>query len=305
MAKISYIDNDFKYAKAFIKRDYDEIADEIKNKRNDMSYSFEANGKIYGYDITINKLLSEVYAFNFYVVHFFFLNIDTLHNIEQERCIYELFDHLMGEIQTKKGYYNLKLPTNIVDLIRAYNRLKQPFIFCGGTVEQYIYNTKVPDCNKSDLNVFMADREYVSLHNEELLNMTYRSFEFYQGQYHLSYAISEKAGDIYKSWIDGSLLPQSSDKVIVSEYDGIPIGFVTIKEDDFAVQGVLAAVLNEYRQYGAYKAMIAYIINYAHKNGKSFITGTQFDNFIVQGTWNSLGLKPFYSFYNIHFDNRE
>lgn len=305
MAKISYIDNDFKYAKAFIKRDYSEIADEIMNNRNDMSYSVEVDGKIYGYNITKNKLLCEVYESDFFVVHFCFLNIDTLHDGEQEKCICELLDHLMEEIHKKKGYYNLKLPTNIVDLIRAYNYLKEPFIFCGGTVEQYIYNTKVPDYNKSGLNVFMADKEYVSLHTEELLDMTYRSFESYQGQYHLSYAISENAGNIYKTWIDGSLLSQSTDKIIVAEYDGIPIGFVTIKEDDFAVQGVLAAVLNEYRQYGAYKAMIAYIINYAHENEKSFITGTQFDNFIVQGTWNSLGLKPFYSFYNIHFDNRD
>lgn len=304
MAKISYLDNDFKYAKAFIKRDYSELAEEIKRCRNDFSYSFENAGKIYGYDITVNKLLTEVYNSNFYVVHFFFLDIDTLHDDVQENCISSLLNHLMEEITVKRGYYNLKLPTNIVDLIRAYNRLNRSFIFCGGTVEEYVYNSKVPDYNKGDLNVFIADREYVSLHYDELLKMTYRSFESYQGQYHLSYAISEKAGDIYKSWIDGSLLPHSSDKVIVSEYNGNPIGFVTIKEDDFAVQGVLAAVLSEYRQYGAYKAMIAYIINYAYRNAKSFITGTQFDNFIVQGTWNSLGLKPFYSFYNIHFDNR-
>ena len=79
---------------------------------------------------------------------------------------------------------------------------------------------------------------------------------------------------------------------------------MTIDEDDFAVEGVLSSVSSEYRQYGAYKAMIAYIINYAYQNKKSFITGTQFDNFIVQGAWNSLGLRPFYSFYNIHFDNR-
>lgn len=304
MAKISYIDDDFKYAKAFIKRDYSEIADEIKNGIYDMSYSFENAGKIYGYKITINKLLSEVYKSSFYVVHFCFLDVNTLHDSEQEYCISKLFEHLMTEINTKRGYYNLKLPTHIVDLIRAYNLLKEAFIFCGGTVEQYVYNTEIPVYNKENLSVFIADKEYVSKHRDELLQMTYRSFESYQGQYHLSYAISENAGSIYKSWIDGSLLPDSSDKVIVSEYKGIPIGFVTTRENDFAVQGVLAAVLSEYRQYGAYKAMIAYIINYAYKNGKGFITGTQFDNFIVQGTWNSLGLKPFYSFYNMHFDNR-
>ena len=304
MATISFIDNDFKYARAFIKRDYTEIAEEIKNTRKDMDYSFECNDKIYGYKITTNKLLTEVYGEDFFVVHFCFLNIDTLHDSEQERCICKLLDHLMEEITEKKGYYNLKLPANIVDLIRAYNQLKYPFIFCGGTVEQYIYDRSVPDCNKSGLNVFMADKAYVSKHYEELLSMTYRSFETYQGQYHLSSAISGKAGDIYKSWINGSLQPQSNAKIIVAEYEGVPIGYVTIEEDDFAVEGVLSSVSSEYRQYGAYKAMIAYIINYAYQNKKSFITGTQFDNFIVQGAWNSLGLRPFYSFYNIHFDNR-
>ena len=100
------------------------------------------------------------------------------------------------------------------------------------------------------------------------------------------------------------MVPESTDKIIVAEYENKPIGFVTIAEDEFTVVGVLSAVLNEYRQYGAYKAMIAFIINHAYNSGKSFITGTQFDNFIVQGAWNSLGMKPFYSFYNIHIDKR-
>lgn len=305
MAVISFIDNDFKYVRAFIKRDYSEIADEIKTDQEKFSYLFQSDDKIYGYYITVNKLLTKVYGTDFFVVHFCFLNIDTLHDPDQEQCICRLLNRLMEEMQRKKGYYNLKLPANIVDLIRAYNQLRQPFIFCGGTVEQYIYNQEVPDCNKSGLNIFMTDRSYVDRHYEELLSMTYRSFETYQGQYHLSYAISGKAGDVYKQWIQESLVPESTDKVIVAEYEGVPAGFVTIIEDDFSVQGVLAAVSNEYRQYGAYKAMIAYIVNYAYKNHKCFMTGTQFDNFIVQAAWNSLGLRPFYSFYNIHFDNRK
>lgn len=304
MAKISFIDNDFQYVRAFIKRDYTELAKEIQRTKDDISWSFESDGKIYGYNITRNKLLSEVYNADFYVVHFCFMDIETLHDEKQERCIGKLLEHLMEELDQKKGYYNLKLPANIVDLIRAYNHLKQPFIFCGGTVEQYIYNKPAPESNKSGLNIFMAGKEYVAAHHKELLEMTYRSFETYQGQYHLSYVTGDMAGDIYRSWIQGSLKPESTDKVIVAEYGDIPIGFVTIIEDDFAVEGVLSAVSDEYRQYGAYKAMIAYIINYAHGLGKGFITGTQFDNFIVQGAWNSLGMRPFYSFYNIHIDKR-
>lgn len=302
MAKISYFDDDFKYVKAFIKRDYSEIADEVRKNRENLTFSFEENNKIYGYKITKNKLLSDSYDSEFFVVHFCFIDIDTLHDPNQEKSILRLLEYLMKEIKGKKGYYNLKLPTNVVDLIRAYNLLDERFIFCGGTVEQYIYGCAVPDNNKDNLSVFMADKEYVSRYYDELLTMTYKSFETYQGQYHISYVISGKAGDVYKNWIKGSLLPESSDKVIVAEYEDKPIGFVTIKEDDFAVQGVLSAVLDEYRQFGAYKAMIAYIINYAYGRGKCFMTGTQFDNFIVQGAWNSLGMRPFYSFYNVHIN---
>lgn len=305
MAKISYIDNDIKYAKAYIKRDYSEISDEIKESLNDLSFFFENGEQIYGYSITQNALLSEVYKNDFFAVHFCFRNIDTLHNPEQEKCIGKLLEHLMRHISETKGYYNLKLPTNIVDLIRAYNRLERyPFIFCGGTVQQYIYRKAVPDSNKNGLHVFIADKEYITAHREELLTMTYNSFESYQGQYHCSYAISDRAGEIYKHWINESLQPESEDRIIVAEYSNVPIGFVTTKEDDFAVVGVLSAVSDEYRQYGAYKAMIAYIINYANEKQKSFITGTQFDNFIVQGVWNSLGMKSYYSFYNIHLDMR-
>ena len=92
--------------------------------------------------------------------------------------------------------------------------------------------------------------------------------------------------------------------MVVACKDSIPVGFVTIKETDNAVEGILSAVDPKNRKLGAYRAMIAYLINYANENKKSFVTSTQFDNYIVQGVWNSLGLKPFYSIYNIHIDNR-
>lgn len=305
MAKISYIDNDLKYVRAFIKRDYSDLAKEIKDDLSNMTYYFENNGKIYGYNIVTNKLLQSVYKMDFLVVHFFFVDIETLHNDEQEDNMVKLLEQLKLHMKKNKGYYNLKIPTNVVDLIRAYNRVGMNVIFCGGTVEQYIYGKKVPDNNKNNLNVFIGDGKYIKDHRDELLNMTYKSFESYQGQYHLSYVTGDIAGNIYKDWIDGSLVEDTTDEIIVAEYQNKPIGFVTIFEDDFSAVGMLAAVENEYRQYGAYKAMIAFIINYANSKGKAFVTGTQFDNLIVQGTWNSLGLQPFYSFYNFHIDARQ
>ncbi len=305
MAYISFVDDDLKYVRCFEKRDYSGISQYIKENLNDMSYHFEDKGKIYGYDITLNNLLAKVYKTNFVVVHFFFDGINTLHDSQQEACMVKLLNHLKEEMYKVEGYYNIKIPTNIVDLIRAYNRVDMHTIFCGGTVEQYIYGKEAPASNRNNLNVFLADKEYMSMHKEELLDMTYESFETYQGQYHLSYVTDDMAGEIYKEWINSSLAVESTDEMVVAELDDKPIGFVTIFDDAFSCVGMLSAVRNDARQYGAYKAMIAFIINYANSKGKAFVTGTQFDNLIVQGTWNSLGLKPFYSFYNFHIDTRK
>ena len=81
-------------------------------------------------------------------------------------------------------------------------------------------------------------------------------------------------------------------------------GYCTLREDTLAVEAVLGSVNQEKRRLGVYKAMFYTLIQYAKEKGKLFLSSTQFDNYIVQGTWSALGLRPFYSIYNVHFDNR-
>jgi hypothetical protein len=156
----------------------------------------------------------------------------------------------------------------------------------------------------SNLIIEFADNEYIEKYRADLLSMTLESFETYQGQYHISGVTQNKAGLIYENWIKETMESQNNERCVVAMIHDMPIGFVTIKETEKAVEGVLSAVAAKARKLGAYKAMIAYLINYANQKNKSFVTSTQFDNFIVQGVWNSLGLRPFYSIYNIHIDNR-
>lgn len=303
MSVISFVDNNYKYVKSFIGRDYSELSEEIIRDRSQLTHSLYEKDVLYGYKITQNDPLTELYGANFYSVRFYLANIDTMHNEEQEKCMIQIMQHLKENIENKKGYYNLRIPTHVIDAVRAYNQVFTEAIFCGGTVEQYIFKKEVDHSNKNQLNIFWADSSYIKKFQENLLDMTYKSFESYQGQYHISHVTDHKAGKVYENWIRGSLSGENEDKIVVAEWQGEPIGFVTIGEDDFCVEGILSAVSDQYRQYGAYKAMIAYAINYAYGKGKCFITSTQFDNFIVQGVWNSLGLKPFYSIYNIHIDN--
>lgn len=304
MAVISFIDNNYKYVKGYISRDYGDLAKEVEQIKDDLSYYIEQQDIIVGYKININNPLTELYGFNCYAVKFYIKNIDTLHSEKQFLLFDEMMLELKKAIECKKGYYNLRIPTNFVDLIKAFNHIFDKSIFCGGTVEQFIYGKEVPENNKNSLKIFEADAEYVNKNKKTLMEMTYDSFKTYQGQYHLSYVTDGLAGKIYENWIEQSLSNIGENKVIVVEHNEEPIGFVTIGEDDFAVEGILSSVSCVSRQLGAYKAMISYIINYANHNGKAFITSTQFDNFIVQGTWNGLGLKPFYSIYNFHVDTR-
>ena len=298
---ISFVDDNFKYVKSYIMRNYDNINDIIYKDKDLLSFFIENNGFLAGYTIVLNKPLSEIYNFNCYVVKFSFVNVSTLHIEEQQVLIEKLVNSLKEKMIENEGYYNVRVPSNIVDLMKAINNIFSNYSLCGGTVEEYIYNKSIA-MPETKLKLFFADDTYIRKYKEELLKITYDSFKTYQGQYHISNLMDEKAGEIYENWIKNSFSEKSNEKIVIAEYEDMPIGFVTIGEDDFAVEGILSAVSVDNRKLGAYKNMISYIINYAYKNQKAFITSTQFDNYIVQGVWNSLGLKPFYSIYNLHFD---
>lgn len=259
---------------------------------------------MFGFHITRNQNVSQIYGMDCYVVRFIFSGVSQLHDSRQEQILCQLLTKLENYINTHKGYYNLRIPTHIVDLIKALNVTFINPIFCGGTVEELIHGKYVDDCNVNKLTIEFADGEYIEKYKTELLAMTLESFETYQGQYHISGVTQNKAGLIYENWIKESMGAKNNERCAVAKINEMPIGFVTIRETDNAVEGILSAVDTKNRKLGAYKAMIAYLINYANQKNKSFVTSTQFDNFIVQGVWNSLGLRPFYSIYNIHIDNR-
>lgn len=262
------------------------------------------DGEVFGFHITKNQNVSQIYGMDCYVVRFVFSGISKMHDSRQEQILCQLLSKLKNHIDSCKGYYNLRIPTHIVDLIKAMNVTFMNPIFCGGTVEEMVYGKPVDTCNANNLKIEFADRTYIEEYKTDLLEMTLESFKAYQGQYHISEVTQNKAGLIYENWIRETMEALNSERVVVAKNHEKPVGFVTIKEADNAVEGVLSAVAAKSRELGAYKAMIAYLINYANQKNKSFVTSTQFDNFIVQGVWNSLGLKPFYSIYNIHIDNR-
>lgn len=302
MAVISYIDDNFKLSYSYIQRNYDNVKQEIEKNREELTYSLQDGDKIFAYHITKNEPLTKLYEKDFYVVKFVFENIETLHEEQQEKKLLELAGQLKQHMEDVRGYYNLRVPTHVVDLIKAINSVFDGLMMCGGTVEEVTFGKKVESNINPDLKISFVEQDYIVKHKEVLLKMTYDSFKSYQGQYHISPITAEKAGRIYENWIEGSLDHFTPNTVVVAEYESEPVGFVTICEKEEAVEGILSAVDSSRRKLGAYKSMIAYLINYACERKKNFISSTQFDNFIVQGAWNSLGMKPFYSIYNMHID---
>lgn len=304
MPVLSYMDNIFKLSHCFVKRDYSSIRQEILSEKEELNYRYEESGEVWGYKIFKNKPVSAIYGFDAYVVRFYFTAMDTLHNEHQEQIMDQLFTALQKEMRSRKGYYNVRVPAHIVDVIRGFNRYLNDGIFCGGTVEQVINGKKADYTPREGVTSFFADKAYLKEHREELQAMTYASFESYQGQYHISQITDSKAGVIYKNWIEGNFENFEDNTIMIAEYENKPIGFCTIGEDENVVEGQLSAIAGDRRKLGGYRTLISSLINYAYEKGKSFSASTQFDNYIVQGTWNSLGMKPYFSFYNFHFDYR-
>lgn len=304
MPNVSFVDDNLILSECYVKRNYDELKKMILEKRFEFTDFIMEDGEIFAFHITKNKPLSQIYEMNCYVVKFIFSSISQLHENRQGEIVQQLVEKLNNYVKSHNGYYNLRIPTHIVDLLKAVNAVLADTIFCGGTVEELIHGKFVDNCNDNNLNIKFPDKKLIDKHKEFLMGMTLDSFKSYQGQYHVSNVTQSKAGIIYENWIKESMEFMEKKNMVVACKDDIPVGFVTIKETDNAVEGVLSAVNPSARKLGAYRAMIAFLINYANENKKSFVTSTQFDNYIVQGVWNSLGLKPFYSIYNIHIDNR-
>ena len=299
MSVISFIDDNTVLAKYYLQRDYIELSKQIKLEKENLTKYVEWEGMLGGYTVLKNEPLSKLYHGDFFVVRFFLADFQTEHRVKQEELLLELMQCLKENINGKKGYYNLRIPSHVVDIIRTYNNVFQNGFFSGGTIEEIIYGKNFPSDTRENLKVFLADEVYIKQHFERLLNLTFASFREYHGQYHISPYTEKIAGKVYEDWIYNSL-KNNQDKIVIADYLGIPIGFITLSEKENAVEGLLNAVDEKYRNIGAYRAMLCYAINEATKKRRSFIISTQLDNFIVQGIWNSVGLRPFYSVYNMH-----
>lgn len=301
MSIVSYLDDNVRLGETFIQKNYSNLAKEIKEKKSEYTFRVDKNDRMIAFDVSKNQALSKIYKNDFYVVRLVLADVDTFHSIDQESIFCELYKELNEYMNQNPGYYNLRIPIHIVDAIRAYNLEIKDSIFCGGTVE-LIAHGLYTDID-SELKIFWADRNYIEENREKLLEISFESFKEYQGQYHISPVTEEKAGLIYEQWL-AACFSDYKENVVVATYNKVPVAFVMLEETNNAIEVVLGAVDKRYRQFGAYRLLSGYAMNYATENGKSIVASTQLDNYFAQRAWLALGLRPFYSIYNVHIDKR-
>ena len=282
MSEVAYLDQSTLLAKCYAEKSYVFLREKILQEHTNCTKTIHQNGEIYGYTIALNQPLTELYHFPCYVVKFVFSKVDTLHSQNQEETMRELCAALKEAIAAQKGYYTMRVPSHIVDLIRAINGTFTNLIFCGGTVDVVFAGPlNVPQWDK-DVDVFIADQSFIIKNKDQLVSLAYESFKRYQGQYHISPVTDNKASTIYSQWIERDLDGDERNIILVAQHKGEIAGYLTAIEEPAVIEGILASVNGTKRSLGIYKAMNCSIIQYAESKGKAYVTSTQFDNYITQ-----------------------
>lgn len=138
-----------------------------------------------------------------------------------------------------------------------------------------------------------------------MIDISEKSFQKYQGQYHIAPFTKTRAGQIYKNWIKKALETNEKFPVLVAEFNDEVVGFCTYEETEECYEGVLASVSDKYRGIGVYNKLIYSYIQLAKEHKKLFVAGTQIDNYVVQRSWIKMGMYPCETVYLFHYNNLE
>lgn len=302
---VSYEDNLDSMAQAAKTRDYKEVRKEVLEKADTLDVALWENESLYGFKVYDNAALTKITGFPVKVVRFFFSDIDTLHNEAQEGVIKQLFARLSAYYAEHPAYYNLRVPLFLVDVIKCSNLLPQKRIFCGGTQVFYATNAKeIPYVFTEGVDFITVDEGYVNEHFDELIQITEESFSEYQGQYHISPIVEDYARDVYINWIKDITLTSTENMLLVAEVDHKAIGYAYVEINGNTADLSLTAVNPKYRGRGIYRSLIMKLMEFCKSREKLLIAATQMDNYGSQTTWTELGMKPYFGFYNIHYDMR-
>lgn len=220
----------------------------------------------------------------------------------------ELVSCLAEQMQKEPAYYTVRVPAQFPELLAALSEVGLPIVFCGGTVAYAINPAEAASnianwkSHRSDIKVFKADSAYLNANCRKLCKIAEESFQDYSGQYHIAPRTAPKAGMIYSNWIRTIFDAPEGHLMMVAECEGEPAGFSLITESEYGMDMELTAVLAEYRGHGIYTELMRENVRYASSRNCIFVSSTQLDNFGSQRTWAKVGMRPYYTIYNLHVD---
>lgn len=263
------------------------------------------DGGCLSFAVTDNIPLSRLYGIRIRVIRISFMGLTKYHSEAGYQACIQLATKINRYMKAEPAYYNLRIPAEIPDLLRAVNEKIERMVFCGGTVAYAGNEGCIGTCSTEGTCCFLADRRYLDSHRAELEKIAKDSFREYSGQYHIAPRLQSKAGEIYENWVD-SIFDHKNDLLMqCSEVEGMLAGFALLSESEHCIDMELTAVDEKMRGRGIYLEMIHQNQILASDRKKIFISSTQLDNYGSQKTWGKLGMRPYYTIYNLHIDYAE
>lgn len=296
-----FIDHNIDMA-ASMKPEYkNEIIEHTLASKN-MTYYIQMQEGFIGYRVTDNAPLTNLYGFPVKVVKFYSDHIELLHTEEQLSTFELLYRRLEQDMLHTPAYYNVRVPANMTDSVAALQVIKTKSFFCGGTVSFMAEGECAETALPQNLEIILADKNYLVTKGTGIVSISEESFRDYRSQYHISPDTCEHAGEIYTNWMKQAVRPEAGSIIMCAEWEGNLAGFSLLTESEYGVDMELTAVSEEFRNRGIYTLLMLKNLTYAQNRNKIFVSSTQLDNYGSQKTWASIGMKPYFTIYNFHYN---
>ncbi|MEG0764328.1 MAG: hypothetical protein RR424_10950, partial [Oscillospiraceae bacterium] len=166
MANLAYIDDNKVLCNCFLLRDYSELKNDIFDGKYFCTEAINKNNDIYGFNITDNASLTKIYGYKVKVVKFCFSSVATLHNDEQLETMIQLCLKLKEKMCDIPAYYDVRIPTHIIDLVKAFNLICNNAVFCGCTIEEVFCGKSANPPENKGLNLYFSSEKQAKEHKE-------------------------------------------------------------------------------------------------------------------------------------------
>ncbi len=295
--KVSYVDDKNALALSKVNKDNTVLHELIDSIDWTLRSSNQKDSTFSGIRMYEIKALSSLYGFDVFGVSFSFEEVeptDTRMLSPLEKMLHSLFKRM----SLKQGYYIIRVPQGFPILTNAINNVLKGAKYADSTI-CYLNRIDSSQSNYCNTAIELLDNNETEI-TDTLVRITYDSFADYPSQYYSSEILRPLSGMVYRNWITECLRSEQYITLYAVVY-GKPVGFITVRNTEYALEIVLNAVEKGFRGSGIYTDLCMEAMKHSTRN-KLITVSTQHSNFSVQRIWTKLGFEPFYSFSLLHLN---